>query len=677
MSLATLSIDLEARLASLQQGFDRATRLAEKHASDVEARYNKLISTAGQLGAALAGAFTVQQAYGWMRATLEGLDALNDLADATGASVENLSALEDAAVRTGTAMDVVGSAVVKLNAYLSAAQAGSSQDSTLKRIGLDAEALRRQDPAEALQAVAKALAQYADDGDKARLVQELFGKSVKEVAPLLKDLVEVGRLNATVTSEQAEAAGRLNKEMASLQKSAIDLSRQVAGPLVSALNSFFDTAARAKTAGFDNFFDAALSFNTTEIGRLDKIDERLRAIVTRYRDVNSMIEAATAAGRKPPPELVNRLAELERQERYLRLLQKGEGKGRGGDPRLFAGDERPSVGPVLPPGKPAPASRPTKPQATDYAGTVLDPLTVAALKRLESTDAARLGQLRLELVALLDLQADPSGQAVQTVLDEIERLDPAQRAAAESAARLNQLLADTPTGQMAQVLADIELVNNGLQVTEATAQQWAEAMRGITARLSTETRTEMETMSEFTKQFQSNVQNLLGDNLGSVLRGEFEGIADAWKNMLLNMAAQAIAADLSARLFGPGGNGGGWLSSLGGLLGFAKGGAFLGGQQVTAFADGGVLTRPTMFGMGGGRMGVAGEAGYEGILPLRHGPDGKLGVIAHGGGGGGAVTNIYNVAAGVSRGELVNALQLMSQQTEARVMQRLAVRRVV
>lgn len=61
---------------------------------------------------------------------------------------------------------------------------------------------------------------------------------------------------------------------------------------------------------------------------------------------------------------------------------------------------------------------------------------------------------------------------------------------------------------------------------------------------------------------------------------------------------------------------------------FAKGGAFSGGVQF--FANGGVVNRPTAFGMAGGGMGVMGEAGPEAIMPLRRGPNGSLGVQAHG-----------------------------------------------
>ena len=75
-------------------------------------------------------------------------------------------------------------------------------------------------------------------------------------------------------------------------------------------------------------------------------------------------------------------------------------------------------------------------------------------------------------------------------------------------------------------------------------------------------------------------------------------------------------------------------SMLGGLLGFAKGGAFLGGR-VTAFAQGGVVDRPTTFPMRGG-TGLMGEAGPEAIMPLARGADGRLGVR----GGGGSMVNV-------------------------------------
>lgn len=72
----------------------------------------------------------------------------------------------------------------------------------------------------------------------------------------------------------------------------------------------------------------------------------------------------------------------------------------------------------------------------------------------------------------------------------------------------------------------------------------------------------------------------------------------------------------------------------------ADGGAWANGVQF--FASGAAFTnsivsRPTAFGMAGGRTGIMGEAGPEAILPLARGADGSLGVRSVGGGGGTAL----------------------------------------
>jgi phage-related minor tail protein len=78
-------------------------------------------------------------------------------------------------------------------------------------------------------------------------------------------------------------------------------------------------------------------------------------------------------------------------------------------------------------------------------------------------------------------------------------------------------------------------------------------------------------------------------------------------------------------------------SSVGPFLPSANGNAFWGGN-VIPFANGGVVSSPTMFPMTRG-MGLMGEAGPEAIMPLQRGADGKLGVRAGGGGQGGVVIN--------------------------------------
>jgi phage-related minor tail protein len=64
--------------------------------------------------------------------------------------------------------------------------------------------------------------------------------------------------------------------------------------------------------------------------------------------------------------------------------------------------------------------------------------------------------------------------------------------------------------------------------------------------------------------------------------------------------------------------------------------------RVVPFAEGGVVSQPTYFPIGGG-TGLMGEAGSEAILPLKRGADGALGVAASGGDG--TVQIVFNVTA--------------------------------
>jgi phage-related minor tail protein len=82
------------------------------------------------------------------------------------------------------------------------------------------------------------------------------------------------------------------------------------------------------------------------------------------------------------------------------------------------------------------------------------------------------------------------------------------------------------------------------------------------------------------------------------------------------------------------------LKPLEGLLSGAIGNLI---GSVTPFADGGVVRSPSFFPLGGGDLGLMGEAGAEAILPLRRGPDGALGVATAGGGQ--AAQIVFNVTA--------------------------------
>jgi phage-related minor tail protein len=101
---------------------------------------------------------------------------------------------------------------------------------------------------------------------------------------------------------------------------------------------------------------------------------------------------------------------------------------------------------------------------------------------------------------------------------------------------------------------------------------------------------------------------------------------DVLKGLALRLSNMAVAA-----AFKP------ITSGIAGGLNQLFSGLFGGSTAITSatgaikpFASGGVIGTPTYFPMMAGGVGLAGEAGPEAILPLRRGPDGRLGVAAGG-----------------------------------------------
>jgi hypothetical protein len=238
--IAKLSIDLEARLAGLQAGLDKAGLLAERQADRIEKAFGNLNSIGTGIfqgiGQELTRELNPTRLFEFFKATNDGLLKIKDLSEATGASFENISGLEDVARRAGGSIEDVSGVLVKFNAALKDSGKTNELDAAFKALGLDAAELKRIDPAEALLKTAKALDQFADDGNKARLVQELFGKSIKEAGRYLHELAEADALNGKVTKEQGIEADKFNKELAKITVSAQDLARTLTielGPTIS------------------------------------------------------------------------------------------------------------------------------------------------------------------------------------------------------------------------------------------------------------------------------------------------------------------------------------------------------------------------------------------------------------------------------------------------------------
>ena len=239
MAVATLTVDFVARLGNLESAFNRSAQLSKQQATAIESAYGGAASTIKNLGAAIAGAFTVGSITAAIRATVDGLDALNDASDATGISVERLSGLQNYIEGFGGSINDVTGLVLSMQRALSKAGDEDSKGvgKALAAIGLDAEELRRQAPDEALLRIARALDQVEEGGAKTRVIQTIF-KDAQNAAPALKDLAGAGELNATVTQEQAERAEQFNQQLAAMQREVRGAARDLVSDLLPALQGY-------------------------------------------------------------------------------------------------------------------------------------------------------------------------------------------------------------------------------------------------------------------------------------------------------------------------------------------------------------------------------------------------------------------------------------------------------
>ena len=186
---------------------------------------------------------------------------------------------------------------------------------------------------------------------------------------------------------------------------------------------------------------------------------------------------------------------------------------------------------------------------------------------------------------------------------------------------------------------------NGVMTT-AQANELEATLRQIAADK------ERQAALEESKTQMQSVADTLQSSMSNAFMSMVEGtksFKDAMKDMARAVIKQLFDVLVVQKLVGSFDNktgiGSGIVGAIGKLGVFqADGGAWQGGSQIKAYANGGVVGGPTYFPMSGGKTGLMGEAGPEAIMPLKRGANGKLGVETSGSGSV-VVNNNFNVSA--------------------------------
>jgi len=644
-----------------------------------------LAKEAGKIGLALGASVSAgAAALGLMiKASLDAADASSKLAQSIGITTEDLSALTYAADLSGLSQKDLAVEMAKLTKHAGDAASGvQGAADVYKAMGIavtDSNGNLR-NTAEILADVAEKFASYENGAEKTALAQRIFGESGAKLIPFLNNgrdglqqmADEASKLGLILTTESGVAAEKFNDSLTRLAKVQTGFTNNLTQALLPALEFVSNDLNNAalRTNGFkDATVDlvqllskllvpleavAILAVNVgyvfkqtgNEIGGMAaQIAALGRMDIKGFRAIGDMMKEDADAARREIDKLSDDILNWSKRLNQAVTAQQASYSNEGRNYQRLG--ERISA-PLISAANTAAAA------GAKIKGAISGINPQGVLQSVGSSAPSDR-----QFLTLVNDIAD--GMQRMLTLDDADFV--------RRFGNIQDMIARTPTAQLERARQDmLELADAyqqglfGIVGSTEAVDRYAETVR---TRLGIDVpkvvQESFEEISEFAKQAERNIQDALGDTLKKTLSGDFKSIGQLWKNLLINMAAEAIAADIGRKLFPKGIGSGSFFSSILSFLGFAKGGAFSGGH-VMPFASGGVISSPTMFPMRGG-MGLMGEAGPEAIMPLRRGPDGRLGVE-----GGGSTTNVtYNVAAGVTRNELISALQVMQQSIESRM----------
>lgn len=656
MAIATLTVDLVAKLGSIEQDLGRVGTIAQRQADQMERAFSGVKATLAGIGAGISLGGVVAA----FKTATDALDRLNDASDATGASINSLSKLEEVARRNGAGIETVENAVLKMNKALAGAdEEGKGAAAVLHAIGINVAELKAMDPAEALQKVAVAFNGFSRDGELARASQMLFGKSIAETAPFLKDLAEAGELNATTTSAQTEEAEKFNKALFGLQTNIGNVARTVTADLLPNMNLLVTAYAGVKSeseglSAASNIvltvFEAVsvmgvnVAYTFKQIGNeIGGMAAQAAALLTfdfaGFSSIGEMMKTDAAAARKevdaltasllnrnraaegqvgPPEDLKNKPKLSLPSARSSRPRGGGRSGKAAGDDLAFIDNARRLAQELE---KELAALTKREQELAAPIGSILDRLREQSLGMREAAETAGMTQGEVALLTAAQIEeaaalAELNG-AYDSQIDSLIAVARGYRDVADAAdkKRIADALQDTVTWKLEAQRREMEFFADAMDRGAISAEQFAEiatAKLGLVADQAKETKGIAEELGlTFSSAFEDAIVN--GAKFSDVLKA-------IEKDLIRIVARKAITEPLGNTISGllgggttTGGAAGGILNNLSNLYSagsklYDLGAAFFGSGAASSLGSGLTVSGSTLaaFGLGTGAATAAG-----------------------------------------------------------------------
>lgn len=319
MAFATLTIDLQAKLAKFETDLNRAGNSMDalnKRVNSMASSFSRAFGAAG-IGIGVAGLAALA------KSGIDAADSLNDMSDRLGVSVKDLASFKLAAQLADTSLEGVGEGIAKLTRSIGESEAGNKRMAdALKQLGISAR-----DPKEAFFQLADGVQRVQDPAQRAALLTQVLGRNYQELIPLLNQGAEGLRRSARESESFAETmarlapeAGKFNDQLDTLKFRAAGATAALLDDLVPAVNRLsLEFSEGIKQAGS---FSEAIRLFGFGLSPFDAAGESLEKLGARFRVIDQQIRRAQE---RNDQNTIKRLqAEREdvlKQIKYLNALE--------------------------------------------------------------------------------------------------------------------------------------------------------------------------------------------------------------------------------------------------------------------------------------------------------------------------------------------------------------------
>ncbi|VVE51914.1 hypothetical protein PMO31116_04713 [Pandoraea morbifera] len=595
MSIGTITVDLLAKTGSFETDVNRAAKLAEKRAKEIDAAFARVGVGIG-LGLTAAGGAAVLLG----KSAIDQLAALDDAAQKTGASVENLSKIQQSTMAFSHNFGDVETAISRLAKGMATVDDESNKtNKALAALGISAKDAggNLRDPSEVMIDIAKRLQDFQDGASKTALVTDLFGKSGANLLPVLNDMADSVDGFTGASKESAAQAAAFQDNLSKLTGQFKTMVQEVVANVLPTLNTLLGQMQDGiKTSG--GFIDAMMTMSTinpfksigsnvnTYIDQLDSLQKDRERIAKSGADTSGIDDAIKNA---------------EKKLAFLRLQQQREalalGAAAGGDKwdRLLR--QAPQTLDYQSGREKAPKeAKDKKSEADRYIESLQKQvITVQTLTSAEEALAMiQSGRLGTVTQAQKD-QILTAATLVDLAKDGVER----EKQRQDLIAKGKKVYEDTlsPFERMQQ---DYQELNTLLQGGYIDAQTYERAITQVQKKfdeLTDKSKDAQNELDEFAKSAAQNIQSSFAEFLFDPFKDGLDGMLKGFLDFLRRAVANAAAANLSQALFG-------------GLTGGGIGGGLLGSAFTAVLGAYGDATGTTV----GGVYGPETQAGLDDLI---------------------------------------------------------------